>query len=319
MSASLSFALGSQGLWILSPRAFAGSLDEAIPRTRDVTALILVKGEQRGSGVFLRRVEGGTWLVTNRHVVDGYDSVCVQSADGRLWPGKTIFLAGKPSSLDLAFVWLSGGGKSLPLAITDRSPVVPERSKAQSWDFPLVLASGYPVEEGRLKKPPAYKELAGLLLPLLSQPLEGGLQLTTTALVRKGMSGGGLFDAKGYLIGINATHADPLWSAPLRDEAGNPLSPNLNRQLELVTMAIPIVTVLPLINALATPSYNLAKDLSINSVTLSTLPKAGLRSLWTSLFSRDHRPEIQCSTTTAALMQMVFQSLLNAEAKGHVG
>jgi S1-C subfamily serine protease len=276
VSASLFFSVSSQGLWIVSPRAFAASLGESIPRPRDVTAIILVKGEQRGSGVFLRRAEGGTWLVTNRHVVDGYDSVCMQSSDGRLWPGKTILLAGKPSSLDLAFVWLSSSGESPPLAITSSSPVVPDRSKAQTWDFPVVLASGYPVEEGSNKKPPAYKELAGLLLPLLSQPLEGGLQLTTTALVRKGMSGGGLFDAHGFLIGINATHADPLWSAPLRDEAGRSLSPQLNRQLEFVAMAIPIETVLPLINTLATPSFNLAKDLVTNSVTLSTLPKGEL-------------------------------------------
>jgi S1-C subfamily serine protease len=247
--------VGFQGLGMLGESALAGSLGQSIPRPRDVTALILVKGEQRGSGVFFRRGEGGTWLVTNRHVVDGYDSVCVQSSDGRLWPGTTFFLARKASSLDLAFVWLSDSGESLRLAATGSSPVVPDRSKTKVWDFPVVLASGYPVEEGRLKKTPAYRELSGLLLPLLSQPLEGGLQLSTTALVRKGMSGGGLFDAQGFLIGINATHADPLWSAPLRDEDGKPLSPKPNRQLELVAMAIPVETVLPLINSLTrTPS-----------------------------------------------------------------
>lgn len=74
-------------------------------RPAHVTVLLLEQQEQRGSGVLLHRAGGGTWLVTNRHVIDGLDQVCVRSADGRLWAARPVLPA--RSSLDLAFLWLA--------------------------------------------------------------------------------------------------------------------------------------------------------------------------------------------------------------------
>lgn len=231
------------------PRA-AGKDSPTTPSA--VTALILIQGEQRGSGVLLRRSAGGTWLVTNRHVVDGHEQVCVRTADGRLWPGIPL-LPARASSLDLAFVWLGDTADALPVAVPAAMPASAADGNRQAWNFAIVRASGYPVREERLPAPPSYREVRGLLLPQLRRPLEGGLQLASTSPVRKGMSGGGLFDAQGRLIGLNATHADPLWSAPLREEGGNALPPELNRQLELVALAIPVSRILPLLADLEPP------------------------------------------------------------------
>lgn len=218
-----------------------------------VTALLLSQGEQRGSGVLLQRVAGGTWLVTNRHVVDGHEQLCVRTADGRLWPGIPVLPTGA-ASLDLAFVWLAGNTEGLPLAVAGDIPPGTSGTVDKAWSFPIVRASGYPVREERLSAPPSFQEARGLLLPLLPRPLEGGMQLVITSPVRKGMSGGGLFDAQGRLIGLNATHADPLWSAPLREENGKALSAEHNHQLELVALAIPISRILPLLPHLKPPS-----------------------------------------------------------------
>jgi S1-C subfamily serine protease len=223
----------------------------AKPAMAEVTALVMAGGEQRGSAVILRRASGGTWLVTNRHVVDGESNVCVRTADGRLWPGLTV-IPSKQESLDVAFLWLpqSDSPRMSVAALVASKP----QAKAGQWDFPIVLSSGYPVREEKQAAPPAYRELSGLLLPLLARPLEGGMQLATTAAVRKGMSGGGLFDNQGQLIGINTTHADPLWSTPLREESGKNVPTGINRKLELVALAIPIARILPLLQQLEPPA-----------------------------------------------------------------
>jgi len=213
---------------------------------------VLAAGEQRGSAVSLQAARGGTWLVTNRHVVDGERNVCVRSADGRLWPAVTV----RPrqiDGLDVAFLWLPAAD-SLPIA----TPLPIPSGTAAPWGFPIVVAAGYPVQEGRQAQPPAYQELRGLLLPALPRPLEGGMQLATTAPVRKGMSGGGLFDHQGRLIGLNTTHADPLWPAPLQEETGKPVPAALNRQLELVALAIPIQRILPWLQTLLPPGTSAA-------------------------------------------------------------
>ena len=223
----------------------------ANPALAEVTALVMAGGEQRGSAVILRRASGGSWLVTNRHVVDGESNVCVRTADGRLWPGITVFPS-KQASLDVAFLWLPQAG-SPRMSVAALAATKPQ-AKAGQWDFPIVRSTGYPVREERQAGPPTYRELPGLLLPLLARPLEGGMQLATTAAVRKGMSGGGLFDDQGRLIGINTTHADPLWPAALREEGGKVVSTEMNRKLELVALAIPISRILPLLQQLEPPA-----------------------------------------------------------------
>jgi len=182
--------------------------------------------------------------VTNRHVVEGERRICVHTPDGRLWPGIAVLPAGA-EGLDVAFLWLQGVA-ALPTA---RTASAPGRS-GTAWSFPIVRASGFPVREERERQPPAYRELPGLLLPRLPRPLQGGMQLATTAAVRKGMSGGGLFDQQDRLIGINTTHADPLWPALLKEEGGRPVPEELNRRLELVALAIPVGRILALLDAL---------------------------------------------------------------------
>lgn len=214
-----------------------------------VTAQVLVAGEPRGSAIILGRGHGGSWLATSRHVVDGEGRVCVRTSDGRNRPATTV-LSGQDRQLDVAFLWLPGSDRlpaAIPAAATGRSAGTP-------WEFPIVVASGYPV--GDQQQRPSYRERRGLLLPLLPGPLEGGMQLATTAAVHKGMSGGGLFDDQERLIGLNTSHADPLWPAPLKREGGKALSPELNRRLELVALAIPAARFLPLLAGLQPPGQS---------------------------------------------------------------
>lgn len=235
----------------------------------EVTAVVLAGGEQRGSAVVLRQASGGSWLVTNRHVVDGESNVCVRSGDGRLWPGVTV-LPRQAGGLDVAFLWLPGA-----IGLPSATPA-PQPSKVEGgWGFPVVRAAGYPVGEQPKAQPPAFRELKGLLLPLLPQSLEGGMQLATTAAVRKGMSGGGLFDAQGRMIGLTTTHADPLWPAPLREEGGKGLPPELNQRLELVALAIPLSRIHPLLKGIEPPVTASQPPLKLSTATDRQATKGG--------------------------------------------
>lgn len=244
----------------------------------DVTAVVLAGGEQRGSAVVLAQALGGSWLVTNRHVVDGESNVCVRSADGRLWPGVTV-LPRQAGDLDVAFLWLPEA-----IGLPSATPA-PQLSKVEgAWGFPIVRAAGYPVDEQSKAQPPTFRELRGLLLPLLPKPLEGGMQLATTAAVRKGMSGGGLFDGEGLLVGLTTTHADPLWPAPLREEGGKALSLELNQRLELVALAIPLSRIISLVRRLEPPVMASQPPRKMMTATERQATEAGHQSgSWTSV------------------------------------
>lgn len=70
--------------------------------------------------------------------------------------------------------------------------------------------------------------------------------------MRKGISGAGLFKDQGRLIGLNATQADRLWSAPLRAE-GQLLPAQHTGQLARLALAIPLSGLQPLLADLVPP------------------------------------------------------------------
>lgn len=263
-------ALLGGALSLLAPAAEAVPAAPSARSAAAVTTQVLVAGDPRGSAIILGRGPGGSWLVTSRHVVDGESRVCVRTSDGRHRPATTV-LSGQARDLDVAFLWLPGRER-LPAAIPATIPAVVGGSTGEPWAFPIVVASGYPLADQQQR--PAYREGRGLLLPLLPGPLEGGMQLATTAAVHKGMSGGGLFDDQGRLIGLNTTHADPLWPAPLRGEGGTSLSRELNRRLELVALAIPASRVLPLLAGLQPPGQSPVAAETRNRTGLGSAPES---------------------------------------------
>ena len=135
-------------------------------------------------------------------------------------------------TVDLALIWLPGDEKvAFPAAaIKDESLI--------AQDLPLVVATGFPTPSIRSDIDPSYRESMGLLVPLLSSPLQDGLDLAYTAYVDKGMSGGGVFHGND-LIGINSAHRDPLWPGQWRDGRGRAVEQTLNEKLDTVSLGIP--------------------------------------------------------------------------------
>jgi len=212
-------------------------------------------GSHLGSGAVIAAAAGGYWLVSNRHVVSDNQAVCVVTADRQIAAALVLPEARRkrrqaqpqPLAVDLALLWLPrSGAQPLAVATLAQRPVPPA-------SLPLVQATGYPAPVQQRGDAAAYQETAGLLLPLLNEPLEGGFDLAYTAAIQKGMSGGGVFSGAD-LIGINGAHANPLWPGQWNDQNGRPVSASLNEKLELVSLGISVRTIQAALKAAVIPS-----------------------------------------------------------------
>ena len=161
----------------------------------------------------------------------------------------------KNRELDLALIWL-------PHVEQGSANVAGLSEKAiEAKGLPLVMATGFPTSiSGTSIDGPTYSERPGLLVPLLSEPIQDGLDLAYTALIDKGMSGGGVFLGR-ELIGINSAHRDPLWPGQWRNKKGQSVSENLNEKLDLVSLGLSIKHINQVIKAAAMPKENDLKRL----------------------------------------------------------
>lgn len=231
----------------------------ASAQRQSVTVLLReAAGTQLGSGVLVGSGIGGYWIVTNRHVVQQHQQLCVVGADQKAIAG--LVLPARKSKfskdLDLALVFLPRTSREpFKLAALASQPV-------NTRLLPIVHSTGYPTPLKTNPDGPPYSENEGLLLPLLKNPLEGGFDLAYTSGVQKGMSGGGVFIG-GELIGINGTHANPLWPGQWRDQDGKAVNEQLNNKLELVSLGISAEAIKVELNAAVAPSAE-----SLNSLYL---------------------------------------------------
>lgn len=256
---------------LFTTAAWAAPAGDAQQQRRNVTVLLSdPQGDPLGSAVVVAAAEDGYWLATNQHVVDERGRLCVLSVSGK--PEAALVIPIKASNpnnaLDLALLWLPArpdAGPGQRKAVARFAPAQPTGN-----DLPLVVASGYPSPMGANQSRPEYREARGLLLPLLKQPLQGGFDLSSTAAVQKGMSGGGVFLGSD-LIGINGTHADPLWPGVLLSETGKPIEPALNERLELVSLAISAPVLQKTLQAAVLPSRQRLRSLA-DAVCLEKKP-----------------------------------------------
>lgn len=150
-------------------------------QTNSMLSQAVTKGA--GSGVILSK-DG--YIVTNNHVIDGANKITVITRDGKSYEAELI---GKDSQSDLAV---------LKIDATDLTPaVLGDSSKLEVGD--AAIAIGNPLGE-----------LGGTVTSGIISALDRDITvegetmtlLQTNAAINSGNSGGGLFNAKGELIGI---------------------------------------------------------------------------------------------------------------------
>lgn len=230
-----------------APTLGPGRPPEQVQREAVTVAVQDPQGLALGSGTLLQSGQGGDWVVTNRHVLQTQPVVCVITADQRAQPGRVHPGPEGWADLDLALIWLPRP------AVQPPRPVASVVAVASVDPFSPVIATGYPVEGKASTARLPYQEVHGLLVPLLEAPLKEGFDLTYTASVQKGMSGGGIFVGD-KLIGLNGAHPDPLWQGEWQRPNRTAVGERLNRQLELVALGLSSRHLLPVLDPAQTPT-----------------------------------------------------------------
>ncbi len=146
------------------------------------------QGSSIGSGEI---VDGQGYIITNDHVVAGYQSYSVTLSNGQTYPAQ---ITGQDAADDLAVVKISAPSKLQPINFGDSN-------KAQVGEF--VLALGNPLG---LQQSATFGIISALNRSASEAPngpagtLTGLIQ--TSAPINPGNSGGALVDLQGNLIGV---------------------------------------------------------------------------------------------------------------------
>lgn len=145
-----------------------------------------------GSGVAFRNTsDGGTYILTNNHVVEKATSILVRSPAGKSWPGTVV---GRDTDTDVAIIKIAG---KLPAIKIGDSKAVRVGQTVVAIGSPYGLehsvTSGVVSALGR--------SLSDIGATGQAQPLVNTIQ--TDAAINPGNSGGALVDRQGRLIGIN--------------------------------------------------------------------------------------------------------------------
>jgi S1-C subfamily serine protease len=145
-----------------------------------------------GSGVAFRSTsDGGTYILTNNHVVENASSITVRSPSGKSWTGTVV---GRDPDNDIAVVKIPG---QLPLIkLGDSSTLIVGQTV-------VAIGSPYGLEHSVTAGVVSAlgRSLADVGSSGRSQPLVDTIQ--TDAAINPGNSGGALVDRTGRLMGIN--------------------------------------------------------------------------------------------------------------------
>lgn len=199
-----------------------------------------------GSGIIIRKLRDNMLLIaTAAHVLtDQRQSACVVFYDGVTVPAKIIRLA--PSRrADIAFLVAQTSHSNA----YSEAQLISDTGQASGLS---VIAAGYPADA-------PYTETKGRLSGLLPKPLAGEYRLSYTNDIQKGMSGGGIFTENNDLVGMNAVHSSPLWSAPVYYNDGAQLAPQEAVNLEDFSLGIGSSTLKKELGRIGHSQYKLVK------------------------------------------------------------
>jgi len=170
-------------------QADCADLTEVYPQVAEQVVRIQApnEGEDLGSGFLMRPDEESevAWVVTNAHVLGGYESLKVRGNGHGPWEAS---LLGRDSAMDLAILQLEAPSQLVGLPLRRSPMAVGESIWAMGSPFGLEasLASGYLGALGRY---------------FTAEPSVPYLQLDMT--LNPGGSGGPVLDRKGRVIGVN--------------------------------------------------------------------------------------------------------------------
>ena len=104
-------------------------------------------------------------------------------------------------------------GKDLTILQFDSTKNYDIAELAHGRDLPekssSVIAAGYPLRTGGATRSDWVCTNHSTVRFVLKQPMKGGYRIGYIFSIRKGMSGGPLFNLQGQVVGVNGRHSDP--------------------------------------------------------------------------------------------------------------
>jgi tetratricopeptide (TPR) repeat protein len=247
--ASLLFISITTPLAAITPiRSIAASPSNPVTDARsDLLRLQIVSietGSRQGSGVIIKR-NGRTYtILTAAHVVNDLGNLPVKivTPDRQQYPTNPSEVKLAPDDIDLATITFESDREYVVAALGDSNAL----TKGQP-----IYAIGF---QGK-----SLKFYPGIVVAIGRQAQEHGYGLAIGgAEILPGMSGGGLFDAGGNLIGIDGKSIGTIDPATLQND-------RLNRVKPVSGLAIPIDTF-----------TQIASQLNVDLGTNSSIPSASL-------------------------------------------
>ena len=163
-------------------------------------------GDSVSSGLLVRQDDNDFYFVVSDHMFTGStENICVFFGQ---------------SQYGLKGIIHHRGGEALDLALIRINTDLIEKNKNLDYIKEVTRKKGdnlYAIGYNLLGE---LLIREGKIIYILTTALEGGYDIGISAKIEKGMSGGGIFDAKGRLVAITSIHSDPLWETDLYYESG---------------------------------------------------------------------------------------------------
>jgi tetratricopeptide (TPR) repeat protein/S1-C subfamily serine protease len=223
-------------------------------KIRQIAQAVTVRiftNKRGGSGVLVGK-QGQTYTVlTNAHVVNAKGSYTIQTSDGKVRQAVVKYRGDSLKGNDLAL---------LEFTSTNNYRIVELATDADAIENQEVYASGFPYDTQQ------FTLTTGKISVVSDRPFIGGYQIGYSNEIKQGMSGGALLNGEGQLIGINGLIKYPILSDTFTYQDGSQPSKELRQQLQKLSFAVPIATLVKIAPKLASrPSNNRNNSPSINS------------------------------------------------------
>ncbi|MEL6494714.1 MAG: serine protease [Cyanobacteria bacterium J06623_7] len=223
----------------ISPEKLLAKVD----RTASAISVRILDQDFLGSGFIVQQSDQDYLVITNQHVLRaGEAPYTVETVDGKTYSAKVVT---DMSALDYQY----------DLAVLKFTADIPYQTAKVGNSFNLdvgdrVFAAGFPYQDSLSATPDLFpasrldrQALAlksGRVAIVLDRALEEGYQIGYTNDVKKGMSGGALFNDRAEVVGVNGKHAYPLWESPEIYQDGSEPCSALQELITRSSLAIPI-------------------------------------------------------------------------------
>jgi S1-C subfamily serine protease len=172
-------------------------------------------------------------VVTNHHVLvfgQSQQNYQIITPDGQTHSAKVLMNGNKGQDLAILTFESSRSYSIAPISSSSLLKLGEE-----------VFAAGFPAESDTGEKD-NFRLNQGVVALFSAKPFGGGYEIGYTSTVKKGMSGGPLFNRQGEVIGLNGVHKYPLWGNPYTFSDGSQATPSQKQEMSQYSWAIPIQT-----------------------------------------------------------------------------